>query len=85
MNDLDLFRNQIDEIDEKMKQLFLKRLEIAKLIGKYKKQNNLEVNNLEREVAMFSKHKETFENKELYDLYQHFLSMIIKLSKEVQK
>jgi len=43
------YRSQIDEIDEKIVSLFVRRMEIAKGIGQYKKANHLPVLDANRE------------------------------------
>ena len=42
-------RNRIDEVDEKILKLLEKRIELAKKIGKVKKENGMEVYDPERE------------------------------------
>lgn len=48
---LDTYRKQIDEIDSQLLELFEKRMELAKSIADYKKQNNLPVLDSSRERA----------------------------------
>lgn len=43
------YREQIDEIDEQLVALFAKRMDVAKKIAEYKKENNLPVLDLKRE------------------------------------
>ena len=42
-NKLEEYRKQIDEIDKNIVELFAKRFEIVKQIGKFKKENNIPV------------------------------------------
>lgn len=75
----------IDEIDQKMKDLFLRRLEIAQLIKEYKLKNDLPVLDKKREEEMFkAKEKEFANNEKMYKYYEEFLKNIIKISKDFQ-
>ena len=51
---LDIYRKQIDEIDSQLLDLFERRMELAKDIADYKKQNNLPVLDASRERAKLS-------------------------------
>ncbi len=68
---LDNYRKKIDKIDKKIEKLLESRLELCKEIGTYKKENNLEVLDQNREDAILEKidssnlkHKD--EIKEIY-------------------
>ncbi len=74
--ELEEYRKQIDEIDENIENLLDKRLKLCKEIGDYKKENNLEVLDQNREDAILSKidnsnleHKEAIKEiyKEIFD------------------
>ena len=52
---LKIYRNQIDEIDEKMQELFLKRMEIVAKIANYKMEHNNIVTDQSRELDIFSR------------------------------
>ena len=43
MSDLDDYRKKIDEIDQKMTELFEERMNVVMKVGEYKKANNLPV------------------------------------------
>lgn len=49
MRDLKDIRNEIDEIDNDLIKLFKKRMDCAKAVGEYKKENNIPILNEERE------------------------------------
>ena len=53
--DITELRNQINEIDEQLVGLFCKRLDTAKKIGEYKKENSLPVLDEGREQAVLDK------------------------------
>ena len=52
---LDELRNQIDDIDTQITDLFKKRMEIALEVAKYKKENNIPVLNNKREKEVLQK------------------------------
>ena len=83
--ELENLRLTIDRIDEKMKLLFLERLEVARKIKEYKKKNNLPILDENREKKMFEIKKKEFESKlELYKYYEKFLKNLIEISKAYQ-
>ena len=48
-NPLDTFRTEINNIDEELISLLIKRMKISIKVGEYKKQNQLEILNSNRE------------------------------------
>ena len=52
---LDNIRNEIDNIDSQIAQLFKKRMEAAKSVAEYKRENNIPVFNSEREREIVNK------------------------------
>lgn len=52
---LNKVRSEIDKIDSQILQLMKKRLNLVLKIGKYKKENNLEVKDLKREKEVLEK------------------------------
>ena len=53
MRDLKEIREEINEIDEKLIELFKRRMECAKDVGNYKKANNIPILNQDRENEIF--------------------------------
>lgn len=82
LNDL---RQKINEIDEEMLNLFLKRMEVSKAIGIYKDMHQLPVLDERREKELIQKQKKLLNNEELWPLYKRFLKEVMHLSKEYQK
>lgn len=77
-------RKEIDEIDDKLVELFTKRMEVSGKIGNIKKQAGLPVFNGEREAAV----KQGVVSKavpEMQDYVARLYDEIFKLSKEYQK
>ena len=77
-------RESINEIDEQLVRLFCERLEAAKRIAEYKKENSLPVLDREREKTVLDKVSDLADDgKEEYvrELYQ----MIFELSRNCQQ
>lgn len=83
MKDLNEARLLLNDIDDKMKALFIERMSIIKEIAEYKKNNNLPIYDSNREKEMIERlSKDTGEVK---DNYIEFLSSILKESKKYQE
>lgn len=83
MNDLNEARLILNDIDDKMKALFIKRMNIVKEIAEYKKNNNLPIFDPNREKEMIERlSKDTGDFK---DNYIEFLNCILKESKKYQE
>lgn len=83
MNELDMLREQIDELDKIIATAYAKRLETANKIGEYKKNNNVAVLDQDREKKVLNnvaKFGEKYE-KEVKDLY----TFIMDYSKNIQR
>ena len=81
--DIKNIRQRIDEVDEKLLDLFLERMELSKEVVEYKKANNLPILNKEREREILKKVKEKAGEKEEY-AYQLFVKLM-ELSKASQR
>ena len=78
------YRASIDKIDEEIQELFIKRMEIASKIAKYKHTNNISITNNNREEKIFNKIINN-KNKIISNYYLDVQKFIIKKSKEYQK
>ena len=58
MKDLGQIRNEIDSIDKQLIDLFKRRMDCAKAVGEYKKENNIPVLNQARENEILDKVQE---------------------------
>lgn len=85
MNELETLRNKIDEIDEKMVELFLKRMMLVKEVALFKKNNQLNVVDTKREKEIISKHLNDNKVKELNSYVESFIQNNIFLSRIFQK
>ena len=85
MNELEKLRVEIDDIDTKICKLFEKRMEVAKAIGQYKKENGLEVLDSKREDIVLEKASKRIKNKNLEKYYLELVKELMELSKKYQK
>lgn len=82
---MDKYRKKINQIDLELIKLLQQRNEFSELIGKYKKENNIEIFDQKREEEILKKYQvllEDSKNKE------HILAVIEKIifeSKAIQK
>ena len=84
MNDLDNLRKEIDEIDEQIKKLFVKRMAVVKSINDVKKTLGISVIDLKREREILSKIND-IEDENIKNLYLELLKRILDLSKKYQE
>lgn len=80
LNDL---RKEIDDIDNEMKSLFIKRMEIVKQIALIKKEKSLPVFQKSREEEMINSLSSSI-NEDILPFYRLFLLNILELSKNYQ-
>ena len=83
MKDLNEARIKLNNIDDKMKSLFIERMNIVKDIALYKKENNLPIFDAKREEEM--KERLSKDMGELKEYYLELLNTILKESKEYQE
>jgi monofunctional chorismate mutase len=82
---LDIAREIINEVDAQMIELFKKRMDAAKMVAEYKKENNKPIYDKEREEALINRNLEALNNKELEEYYKTFIEGVLKASKDYQK
>lgn len=85
MNDLNKIREQINEVDEKMLELFKQRMELAKNVALYKKENNIAIFDAVREKEVIEKNTEKLNNEELTSEYKNFIQSLMNSSKLYQR
>lgn len=76
-------RNLINEIDDQMKELFIKRMEVVSKVALYKKENNLPIFDSKREADM--KERLSKDTGKLKEYYLNFLEAMLIESKKYQK
>lgn len=84
MNELELLRAKIRETDIALRELFLRRCNLAVQVGKYKKEHHLPVLDLQREAENRKALTEAIDTKEDKERYEAFLNYLMKVAKELQ-
>ena len=85
MTKLEKARNQINEIDEAMALLFVKRMIAVKDVIEYKMENNLQIFDEQRELEVIKLNVSKLDNIELQMYYQEFIISLMSISKQYQK
>ncbi len=85
MKELDLLREEIDKVDEKLIELFEKRMALVERIAMVKKENNLGIFDSVREKEVMLRGLNLLKNKNLAPELEIFLENLMKLSKDIQK
>ena len=82
---LDIAREIINDVDIQMIELFKKRMEAAKMVAEYKKENNKPIYDKEREEALINRNIKALNDEELELYYKTFLEGVLTASKDYQK
>ncbi len=84
-NKLELAREEINNIDKEMIDLFKRRMYAVYNVVEYKIENNLPVLDSSREETLIKKNLEYLNDKELEEYYLTFFKGILASSKDYQK
>lgn len=84
MDELKKYRDEIDNIDKQITELFEKRMDISKEIAKCKKENNMGILNAKREEEVIQKNISYLKNKEYRFVLEGFFRNLMNLSKLIQ-
>ena len=76
-------RQEIDNIDKELVELFVKRMNVAKDVAAYKKENGMNVYDAERERKLLEKVEE-IAGEEFGDYTRRLYSSILELSRNYQ-
>lgn len=82
--ELDELRMEINEIDEKVIELFKARMKVVKEIARYKIANGVEVLDESREEFIIKKHTENENDPELRKEIGEFIKCLLKISRDAQ-
>ena len=85
MNDLDTFRNKIDEIDDNIVKLLMERFAVVKDIAEYKKERGLDVFQQAREAEILKKISDKINNDEYKNYILKIYAEIFGASKSIQR
>ena len=81
--DLKECREEINKIDDQMKALFLRRMEVVSQVAKYKIENNMPIFDANRETSM--KERLSADTGDMKEYYLAFLEEMLFQSKNYQK
>ncbi|SHJ88377.1 chorismate mutase [Clostridium cavendishii DSM 21758] len=84
MEDLDWYRQNIDEIDKELVELFEKRMSMVLKVAEYKKKNNIEIFHKDREIQVIEKNVNRLKDSDLSSYTTRFFQTLMNLSKEYQ-
>ena len=84
MTELEKARQIINETDKEMASLFEQRMDAARVVAAYKKENGLPVDDLLREAEIIARNSAYIKNDEYRSYYVNFLQGNIDLSKKLQ-
>ena len=83
--DLKEIRTQIDAIDKQMASLFQKCMELVKEVATFKAQNNLPIEDKDREQELIKKNVSYIQDESLREYYPSVLETMMSESKRYQK
>mgnify|MGYP004450214107 FL=1 len=84
MNTLEEARLIINETDEKIAELFERRMEAVRQVALYKKEHNLPIFDPSREDYLLNKNLKYLHNDELTEYYRDFQKHTMEVSKKYQ-
>lgn len=85
MSELDTLREQIDQIDRQLVELFCRRMEVTQAVGEYKQARQLPVLDVEREKQVLEKKRALVEGPELKTAVTTLYETIMGLSRRQQR
>lgn len=84
MTELEEARQIINETDKKIAELFEKRMDAARMVAHYKKDNGLQIDDFAREDELISRNCSYLKNEDYKSYYVKFLRETISVSKSYQ-
>lgn len=85
MKSIEELRNKIDIIDDKILELFLERMVVARFIATYKIENEMKIFDEKREKEVLEKNLEKIRLEEYKKYTEKFLSNLMDISKDLQR
>lgn len=83
-NQLEKARKIINEVDAKMRELFIRRMDAARLVADYKKERGLAIYDPLREEEVIRRNSEKIEDDEIREYYINFLRGNMAISRNYQ-
>ncbi|WP_252234643.1 prephenate dehydratase [Clostridium sp. ZS1] len=84
MSGLEDYRNSIDEIDQKITELFEQRMDVVLKVGECKKKNNLPIFNKNREDEVIKKNLGYLKNQDYIEETEKFFERLMEISRQLQ-
>lgn len=84
MTKLEQARQKINDIDKEIAALFEKRMDAARVVAEYKKENGLKIDDFSREEQIIAKNTALIKDEDYKSYYVNFLRETINLSKLLQ-
>ena len=81
---LDKARKIINDVDCKMRELFIKRMQAAEMVAEYKKERGLGILDSAREAEVISRNSESIEDDVIREYYVSFLKNNMSVSRAYQ-
>lgn len=85
MKSLEETRNEINRIDKELTKLYEERMHLMDDVAEYKYENNLPIQDLEREAYVIQSNKQLLEDSKLEPYYTDFITLIMEQGKLLQK
>lgn len=85
MDELELLRQEIDDIDGQLVNLVERRMDAAVKVAEYKKKNRIEIYNGKRESEVIQKNVKKLKNKNYEITLRRFFLTLMELSRDIQK
>ena len=84
MTELEKARQTINDVDKQMAELFEIRMDAARIVAEYKKENGLKIDDFAREEQIIAKNTSLIKDEDYKSYYVNFLKETITLSKLLQ-
>lgn len=84
MNKLEEARKMIEQVDQEMIELFLKRMQASKMVAEFKKKNQLPILDQKREAELIQKNLKHIPLN-LQEYYRTFFEGVLRSSKAYQE
>ena len=81
--DLKDLRDQIDCVDDKIAELYIKRLDLVRQVGEYKKQNNVCIEHNDREQQIYDRLAQKFGDKTATDFLYNSIMTYSKIEQNI--
>ena len=84
MTELEKARQIINDVDKNMAELFVKRMNAAKIVAEYKKEHGLQIFDAVREAEVVKKNSMLIDDETLKSYYVEFIKSNMEISKNYQ-